>query len=126
MTDEFDLAAAALRLDGADVGATVEVLASKLQEALPGRVQVRRSGGGLLGRGERRVRELVVELGGWSWVLVLEGQSLQCARGREVGGISIKREELPAASWLEQLTGVLRDEAQRSGEARAALERLLG
>lgn len=126
MDDDFDLAAAGLRLDGADVAASVEVLASKLEQALPGRVAVARSGGGLLGRGRHRVRELRVELGDSSWVLVLEGERLQGTRGREVGGIAIKREQLDAASWIEQLTEVLREEAQRSGEARAALERLLG
>lgn len=129
MSDEdadFDLAAASLRLDGADLAASAEVLAAKLEQALPAHVSVRRSGGGLLGRGERRVRELSVELGPNRYELQIDGGRLQCARGREVGGISIKRETLGPAQWLAALIADLREEAQRSGEARTALERLLG
>jgi hypothetical protein len=123
---DFDLAAAGLRLDGADVAGSTDILASKLQEALPGRVSVRRSGGGLLGRGSKRVRELSIELGPSRYELLVEGERLECLRGKQVGGISIKREPLDPASWLAALTRDLQAEAERSSEARAALERLLG
>ena len=121
----FDLAAAGLRLDDADVAGSSEVLAAKLEAALPGRVSVRRTGGGLLGRGRRSVRELRVRLGACTYELVIEGERVRASRGREVGGIAIKREELEPARWLAALTEDLREEAQRSSEARAALERLL-
>ena len=47
-------------------------------------------------------------------------------REREVGGIAIKREQLDPDAWVAALTNDLRAEAERSSEARAALESLLG
>ncbi len=124
--DEFDLAAAGLRLDGGDVAGSAEVLARKLEQALPGRVSVRRGGGGLLGRGDKRVRALRVELGGCEYELQIEGERVEGFRGKQVRGIAIKRESMDAARWIEALTADLQEEAQRSSEAREALARLLG
>jgi hypothetical protein len=122
--DVFDLAAAGLRGDGRDLRISVEVLAGKLEQALPGRARVRR-GGGLLGRGERHVRSLEVELAGNRYELVVERTGLQTSRQREVGGIAIKREALAPDEWIAALTGDLQAESERSAEARAALEGLL-
>jgi hypothetical protein len=123
---DFDLFAAALRADGSDLRTYVEVLAAKLEEALPGQARVQRRGGGLLRRGERRVSELSVELGGTHYRLAVEDERLECFREREVGGISIKREPLDPERWLSALAGELRTEAERSADAREALARLLG
>jgi hypothetical protein len=62
----FDLSAAGLRADGTDLRISVEVLATKLEASLPGRTRVERHGGGLLGRGEKHVRQIQVELGSGS------------------------------------------------------------
>lgn len=121
----FDLAAAGLRGDGVDLRISVEVLAGKLEQALPGRTKVRRAGGGLLGRGQRRVRALEVELAGNRYELLVEEAGLQASRQRQVGGIAIKREALAPEEWIAALTGDLQTEAQRSADARAALEGLL-
>jgi hypothetical protein len=123
--DAFELAAAGLRGDGTDLRISVEVLASKLEQALPGRARVRRAGGGLLGRGQRRVRALEVELAGNRYELLIEGSGLQASRQREVGGIAIKREPLDPDAWIAALTSDLQAEAQRSADARTALEGLL-
>ena len=123
---DFDLFAAGLRADGSDLRVYVEVLAAKLEEALPGRARVRRGGGGLLRRGERRVSELRVELPGTRYQLGFEGERVECFREREVGGISIKREPLDPERWVIALAGDLRNEAERSSDAREALARLLG
>jgi hypothetical protein len=123
---DFDLFAAGLRADGSDLRVYVEVLAAKLEEALPGQARVRRGGGGLLRRGERRVSELRVELPGTRYQLAFEGERVECFREREVGGISIKREPLDPERWVSALAGDLRNEAERSSDAREALARLLG
>jgi hypothetical protein len=123
--DAFELAAAGLRGDGTDLRISVEVLASKLEQALPGRARVRRAGGGLLGRGQRHVRALEVELAGNRYELLIEGSGLQASRQREVGGIAIKREPLDPDAWIAALTSDLQAEAQRSADARTALEGLL-
>ncbi|HUN77344.1 MAG TPA: hypothetical protein VMU32_00320 [Solirubrobacteraceae bacterium] len=122
---DFDLAAAGLRADGEDVRVSLEVLASKLEESLPGRARVERRGGGLLGRGEKHVREVRVELGEMRYQLTIEGERVAGFRERQVGGIAIKREPLDAQAWVSALADDLRAEAQRSAQAREALGRLL-
>jgi hypothetical protein len=123
---DFDLSAAGLRADGTDLRISVEVLASKLEESLPGHTHVERHGGGLLGRGEKRVRQIRVELAGNCYQLTVAGDRVEGFRERQVGGISIKREPLDPSAWVSALTSDMRAEAERSGEARAALARLLG
>jgi hypothetical protein len=123
---DFDLSAAGLRADGTDLRISVEVLASKLEESLPGRAQIERRGGGLLGRGPKRVRQVRVELGGNGYQLTVADDRVEGFRERQVGGISIKRESLAPDEWVAALTADLRAEAERSAEARAALERRLG
>lgn len=123
--DAFDLAAAGLRFDGAELTSSVEVLASKLEQALPALTRVERGGGGLLGRGVRHVRALRVQLGETCYQLGVDGQRVQGSRERQVGGISIKRETLSPEQWIEALTADLKVEAERSADARSALQRLL-
>ena len=123
--DTFDLAAAGLRGDGTDLAMSVEVLARKLEQALPDVARVERRGGGLLGRGAKRVRQVRVELGGCCYQLTVDGARVEGFRERQVGGIAIKREPLDANAWIAALTADLRAEAQRSAQARAALEELL-
>jgi hypothetical protein len=123
---DFDLSAAGLRADGSELRISVEALAAKLEESLPGQTRVQRRGGGLLGRGQRRVRELCVELGDTRYRLGVAGAGLECSREREVGGIMIKRESLDPGGWISALGDGLRAEAERSSQAREALTRLLG
>jgi hypothetical protein len=123
--EDFDLSAAGLRSDGGDLRMSVEVLAGKLEESLPGMTRVQRRGGGLLGRGPKRVSELRVQLGDTRFQLAVRDERLECSREKEVGGISIKREPLDPSAWVGALTEELRSEAQRSAEARDALSRLL-
>ena len=127
MSDEetFDLAAAGLRADGEDLKVSVEVLASKLERSLPEMVRVERSRGGLLGKGERRVRALRVELDGVSYALSVEDGPPDCSRVKTVGGVAIKREALAPDAWVAAVTEALRGEAEHSAKAREALESLL-
>jgi hypothetical protein len=122
---DFDLSAAGLRADGEDLRVSLEVLAGKLEGALPGRAQVERRGGGLLGRGAKHVRSVKVELGEMRYQLTIAGDRVEGFRERQVGGISIKREALDPQAWVSALAADLRAEAQRSAQAREALARLL-
>ena len=123
--DSFDLAAAGLRVDGTDLAMSVEVLASKLEQALRGVARVVRRGGGLLGRGEKRVREVRVQLGTSCYQLAVDGPRVEGFRERQVGGIAIKREPLDPDAWIAALPAELREQAERSAQARTALEKLL-
>ena len=127
--ETFDLSAAGLRADGSDLRISIEVLAAKLESTLPGRTRVERHGGGLLGRGEKHVRQIQVELGsesGTRYQLTIDGDRVTGFRERKVGGISIKREPLDPDQWVTALATELQSEAQRSAEARSALEGLVG
>lgn len=124
--DVFDLSAAGLRADGGELRMSLQVLAAKLEGALPAQTRVQRSGGGLFGRGEKQVRSLQVTLGECSYSLAISDGRLQGSRERRVGGISIKRETLSPADWVSALTEELRGEAQQSEAAGRALKELLG
>ena len=102
------------------------MLANKLEQALGERARVQRSGTGLLGRGEKHVRAIRVELGPNRYELTFDRKSLAGYRERQSGGIAIKRESLPPHEWIAALTDDLRAEAERSASSRAALESLLG
>jgi hypothetical protein len=126
--ETFDLSAAGLRADGTDLRISVEVLAAKLESTLPGRTRVERRGGGLLGRGEKHVSQIQVELGaqsGTTYQLTIDGGRVEGFRERKSGGIAIKREPLDPDQWIAALTTELQAEAERSAEARTALEGLV-
>lgn len=124
--EDFDLIAAGIRSDGSDLRISIEALAAKLEESLPGQTHVTRSGGGLFGRGRRAVRAIAVNLGDCRYELTVTEHGIDGTRTREVGGIAIKHEVLPAGEWVGSLTAELRESAQQSAAARSALERLLG
>jgi len=122
---DFDLTAAALRADSGDVSAALDVLARKLEAALPGRTNVERRAKRVFSS-DKRVRSILVEFGADSFGLRVEGARLEAWREQRVGGIAIKRETLGPADWVASLTTALRREAEHSEEAREALARLLG
>jgi hypothetical protein len=121
----FDLVAASLRADTTDLAAFVEALAVKLQEALPGDVAVERSGGGLLGRGQKQVRRIAVTMEGGRYDLEREGSQIQTSRCNEVRGIVIKSERLSLDEWIDALSRELTERARQSEQSRIALQRLL-
>lgn len=123
--DDFDLSAAGLRADGADVRIFLEAFANKLESCLPAQTRVERDGGGLLKRGPRRLRRLRVTLGEATYEMAVEGDRPEGFRERRVGGVSIKREPLDASQWVQALADDLREESEQGAQARRALEGLL-
>src|SRR3954454_9252152 len=91
--DSFDLDASSLRADGSDVVVFVEVLARKLEDALPAQTDVRRRSKGLLSR-EKVVESIAVALGDQRYALQRRDRSVTAAREQEVRGVVIKREPL--------------------------------
>jgi hypothetical protein len=123
--DSFDLDAAGLRADGADVTAYVEVLARKLEDALPAQTTVRRRAKGFLSR-EKVVDSIEVTLGESRFGLALRGRRLEAHRAKEVRGVVIKREPLEVNAWVIELAGELREQARGSSSALQAFQRLVG
>jgi hypothetical protein len=120
---DIDLLAASLRADLSDLGAFVEALAVKLEEAVPGAVKVERRRDGM--RGPKRVRRIGLDAGGVRLELQVQGATVRCTCSRLSGGIVLKREELGTDEWLRALGEALAAQAQHSQTTRQALERLL-
>jgi hypothetical protein len=126
MTDDsFDLDASTLRADGADLSVYIEVLARKLEDALPAETDVRRRSKGFLSR-EKVVEIIAVSLGDRRYTLEREGRGVTASRAQQVRGVVIKREPLELDAWVAALTGQLSELAAGSATARTALERLVG
>jgi hypothetical protein len=119
--DTFAEAAAGLSSEGEELLVSLEALADRLTEALPGSTDVSRSRGGLLGRGERHVAHVRVEVGATKYLLGLRDGRLLASCEREVGGVAADRSELSPEEWLQELEADLRTEAARNPDARRAL-----
>src|SRR4051794_37937147 len=98
----FDLDAAGLRADGRDLAGGIEVLARKLEEALPAATRVARRPRRLLSR-EKVVSEIGVALGDATYLLCVERHAVTATRAKTVRGVRIKHEELDLEAWLASL-----------------------
>jgi hypothetical protein len=121
----FDLDAAGLRVDNADVAAYVEALAHKLEIALPAQTTVQRRAKKFLSR-EKVVDAIQVQLGDHTYALKAHGHRVEASRGKAVRNVTIRNEPLELDDWVRALAGDLRARAAESAEARAALDRLVG
>ncbi|HZL48173.1 MAG TPA: hypothetical protein VFC30_04075 [Solirubrobacteraceae bacterium] len=122
---DIDLPAAALRADGAELGISIETLATALEQALPGIASVeRRKVGGFRSK-RREVRRIAVPLGDEQFELLREGGGIRCTRHKVVRGITLSRDELAMADWIAELVGGVARRAEVSDRDRVALEGLL-
>jgi hypothetical protein len=123
----FDLVAAQVRADSADVDTFFKVLATKLGDALGERVKLER-GGGLLKR-DRPVTGIELDLAGGGTGAVLcarrERGGLTCTVARQVRGVVLSTKELPMSQWIEELVSALGEDAKRSEQTWRALHSLL-
>ena len=120
---DLDLVAAALRADMTDISAFVEGLATRLELALPGIVQVKRAKSGF--RGPKLVNEIAVQAGDERLQLQRDGGMIQTIRCRVSGGIVIKTEALDVDTWLSALAVAVAEQAERSERTRLALQQLV-
>lgn len=120
---DLDLLAASLRADAGDLEAFVEGLAAKLEESLPGMVQVHRWRGGLMR--PKRVQKIILDAGDRRLELRWSRGSLETSCSRLSGGIVLKRDSVSIDQWIATLSEVLAAEAERSAITRQALERLI-
>lgn len=120
---DLDLVAAALRADLSDIAAFVEGLATRLELALPGLVQVKRAKSGF--RGPKLVTEIAVQTGEDRLQLRRDGGIVEAQRCRVSGGIVIKTEALDIDAWLSALSVAVAAQAQRSERTRLALQQLV-
>src|SRR3954465_8894994 len=98
----FDLDAAGLRADHADMRAYAEALAHKLELALPSMTTVERRSKRFMSR-EKVVEAIQVELGDQRSLVRLDGSRVQCSRAKGVRDVTIKTEPLDVAGWVRAL-----------------------
>lgn len=120
---DMDMLAASLRADSSDLSAFVESLATKLEEAVPGRVRVDRRRSGMFGA--KAVRGFALDLGDRRLELRADHGGVETRCAKLSGGIVLKNELLETDAWLAALSEALAAEAMRSETTRKALERLL-
>ncbi len=132
MSDEFEqqdwlkfgVAAALSKQYGADQRAFLEMLASMLDAALPGEVEIERRGGLF---SKKTVARVTVPLADNRYSLEDPGRgNLRATRTRVVRGIALKTEELPMQEWVTEIGAFLDERARTSQAAREALGRLVG
>lgn len=120
---QIDILAGSLRADAGDMKTFVEILARKLDDTFPNRVKIQRKG--LPGRARPVVR-LTLTFNESQFELDNNKGQVTTRRRKMVRGVALTTEELPLDTWIDQLSAVLIDEADKSQADRVALERLLG
>jgi hypothetical protein len=125
-TDEtFDLPAAALRADDAGLTISIEVLASRLEQALPRHAVVDRHKVGGFRSKRRETQRIAVALGDEQFELRCTGGRVQCTRHKVVRGITLNRQEMEMAAWIDELIAAVARTAEVSEHDRLALGELL-
>ncbi len=123
--NDFELLAASLRAETADLATFVEALAVKLQGALKGRTKVVRRRISMLST-KKRVHSIAVDFGDSQYLLDYDGQEVETRVAKAVRGIKLKTEPLALEQWIESLAHAIAAEANDSAQGRQALERMLG
>jgi hypothetical protein len=121
---DFDMVAAALRRDSADVATYARVLTGSLAEALPPdcvTVERERSLGDRLRGREGRPIRVVVRLGERTLSLAAEVAEIR----HEVRGVVLSREEVALDVWVATLARELLARAEANARAAEALRRLV-
>src|SRR6478752_2897654 len=121
---DFDLSAASLRASSSDLRTFVDVLADKLDRALPGRVNVQRRAGRLLSK-HKHATAIELDLGEPRYLLTARDGAVETRCATAVRGIVLKSAVVSLDAWIDALLGELAKEAQTSEQARLALELLV-
>jgi hypothetical protein len=124
---DFDMVAAALRQDAADVATYARVLTGTLAEALPPgsvTVEYERSLGDKLRGREGHPSRIVVRLGERTLFLAGVGRPIAEIH-HEVRGVVLSRDEVPLDVWVQTLARELVAQADANARAAEALRRLV-
>src|SRR5918912_862378 len=98
----FELVAASIRADASDLKTFMDVLAVKLEQALPGMVYVEREGG--LFKKERKVKVIRIQLEDKLYDLARAGAGVEARLSHQVRGITLKNEVMNLDAWISELS----------------------
>lgn len=119
----FDLLAASLRQDTGDIMTFLEVLAKKLEAAIPMQTTVDRRGG--LFSKTKAVHAITVHASDWQYTLTQDHGRIEALRIKMVRGIALKTENGSLAEWIQWVSQELMRLAAESADVRTGLERFL-
>lgn len=118
----LDLLTASIRADAKDLGLFLEVLSSKLADAIPSAITVEHEGGLF---SKKKVKSLHIQLAEHRYSLSRAGQGLEAYHSHAIRGITLKTDSLGVEEWIEMLSRQLAEHARSSTQARNALNSLL-
>jgi hypothetical protein len=120
---DVDLVAAMLRADIQDAADFLELLATKLGDALPGRVDVQRRGG-LFAR-KKTVESLTLRFGDAHYAITRHDHGPVATRAKIVRGVAISTREIAMNEWTEEVAVELQRLGASSESASRALKKLV-
>lgn len=123
---DLDLISASIRADSSDADSFFQVLASKLSDALAGRVEVQRERG--LFKKDKPASGITIDLSAAAGVVLgatRQAHGITCTVSRPVRGIVVSSKQVPMAEWIDTLVQGLALEAQANSETWNALHGLL-
>jgi hypothetical protein len=127
-TPSFDMVAAALRADSAEVAIYARVLTESLGDSLPpGFVTIERErsmSDRMRGR-EGSVSKITIRLGEQVMTLATRGGAPVAEICHEVRGVVLSRQPVPLPQWAAELARALVSYAERNADAAQALRRLV-
>ena len=124
----FDLVAAALRADSADVAIYARVLTESLSEALPPEcitVERERTMADRMHGRPGEVSKVVIRLGETVMALSIRKGRPAAEICREVRGVVLSRQPVPLQEWTAALAAALVTHAERNAVAARALRKLV-
>jgi hypothetical protein len=119
----FDILAASLRQDTSDILTFLEILAKKLESAIPLQTVVDRRGG--LFSKTKSVHAIRIQAGEWEYILTQDHGRVDAQRVKMVRGIALKTENGSLPQWIEWVSQELLKLANESSDVRTGLERFL-
>lgn len=123
---DMDLLSASIRADAADTDSFFSVLATKLQDALGDKVQIRREGG--LFKRDKAAVGISIDLATGAGVVLeatRKGSTIECTVNRPVRGIVVSSKPCSLPDWIDSLSRALADEARHSAQTWKALHGML-
>jgi hypothetical protein len=119
---DIDAIAAALRADTAESGTLLDVVALKLEDALPSLTEVDRYSS--LGRNRGHVKRVQLTLGDKVFTLQRR-HHIEATVAHVVGGITLATDELDADVWLRDLIARMAELSADQTRIRQALDQLV-
>lgn len=122
---KIDVLTSALSINSNDNQQLMELLAQKLERALPDAVAVDRDGS--IFSGKKRVREITITFEDFQYQLTCEkNKKLTAKKLKMVRGIALKTTDIDFADWVGEVAAELAKMANNSASARDALNKMVG